>query len=519
MRQPLSRINFLIVFSAIVCGAVFIQYAGVFNSDVSWLMQCTQQWLHGGKYYTDFFETNPPMILYLYIPPVVISHFFHASIILTAEAYFFLLAFFSLAICSLIVRKIFTLNSKFNAQIFMLAMTFVFLIFPVDSLGQREHIALMLVMPYLLLSALRLGNAVAGKWIIVTAGIMSGLGFAIKPHFLVPLILVEFYLMIKKRRVFYWMRTESIIILSLLVLYLLSIFMITPEYIYKILPLIWPLYSGSMTSSWPLVLSQSAVMFFLITTGFYFNQKHCLQHKSLANVLMVSTAGFFIVYLLQKTPWFYHTIPFVGLAIILAALIFADLLTKDVSKSRHQVLSNKVQAGILFLFVFIFVTTVAANLILTENDYKTNKMRPFQEMIKMYGGERGSVYFLTVAAPAAYPLVTYAKVESVSRLPFFCILPELVRRLSIKPPGIEKRDTLKQKKEFINIITEDLAKKPALLFVEQVPGSQKHSRQAFNYISFFSENSEFKRLFQQYHYVGHISVYDVYQSNSVKAAK
>ena len=42
----------------------------VFNHDIAWLLHCSGQLLDGGRAYVDFVETNPPLIVWLGIPPV-----------------------------------------------------------------------------------------------------------------------------------------------------------------------------------------------------------------------------------------------------------------------------------------------------------------------------------------------------------------------------------------------------------------------------------------------------------------
>lgn len=507
MKRKLPRPVFYFIFILIFGFAIWVQYAGLFNSDVLWLAGCAQKLWHGGKYYTDFFETNPPMILYLYIPPLIVIHFFHLNIAFTYTAYIFLLAILSLIICERFLRSIFCHQDSFFYQILLLALAFVYLLIPSVSWGQREHITLMLVMPYLLLVGARLEQVEIKKGLVIVAGIMAGIGFAIKPYFLIPLVFVEMYLMLKKKSFFYWMRTEALIILMVLVFYLISIFVITPEYIYKIVPLVLPLYPGSVAYPWKFVFYQVSLLFSLIIIGFYFLRKNTLRYSGVAEILLVSFGGFYVAYLLQKVPWYYHEIPFLGIMIVLAFFIFSDLLTNLFHKGKN--LSNKIQAGLIFMMIIIFAPVSAINNFLIIKDYKQNQQPLFLDVIKTYGG--GSVYFFTVTTPGAYPLIYYAHVQSVSRFPFFMILPQLVKNLKFNQTGELRKKTLEQKKELIQMGAEDLVKKPSLIFIGQNVEQDHFLPHGFDYIQFFSEDPLFKQLFRNYKLVTQAGFYKVYQ--------
>src|SRR3990167_3346116 len=97
---------FWLGFISIYLLAFLLQTQLLLNWDVSWLMLTTKKLLSGGHYGKDFFEINPPMILYLYIPPVLISKFFLISRIFALRIYIFLLTSISLLLCYPLLKKI-----------------------------------------------------------------------------------------------------------------------------------------------------------------------------------------------------------------------------------------------------------------------------------------------------------------------------------------------------------------------------------------------------------------------------
>lgn len=72
--QSKLLIVLLLIFS------VLIQSHIILNEDVLWLVTATQRLLAGGSYVNNFFETNPPLILYLYTPAVLLVKYIHVTI-------------------------------------------------------------------------------------------------------------------------------------------------------------------------------------------------------------------------------------------------------------------------------------------------------------------------------------------------------------------------------------------------------------------------------------------------------
>ena len=62
-----------LAFSVLVLLAICIQLTIFLNFDVTYLTHAAKLLLEGGTYTHGFFETNPPLILFLYMPPLFLS--------------------------------------------------------------------------------------------------------------------------------------------------------------------------------------------------------------------------------------------------------------------------------------------------------------------------------------------------------------------------------------------------------------------------------------------------------------
>src|SRR5687768_3213581 len=102
-KEILQTIIFMLFTIALF---VFLHHQVLFSPDVSYLLHATQQILQGGHYATDIFETNPPMILYLYSPVIGLAKLFGMHIHVATQIYINGLAIFSTILCYTCLKKV-----------------------------------------------------------------------------------------------------------------------------------------------------------------------------------------------------------------------------------------------------------------------------------------------------------------------------------------------------------------------------------------------------------------------------
>src|ERR1700678_2432741 len=95
----------LMVLALIAITAWVIQVKLFLNWDVGHLLHATELLLAGGSYRHDFFIPNPPLILYLYAPPVLAHHIFGLNLILGFRCYIFLLIALSLMLSYPLIQR------------------------------------------------------------------------------------------------------------------------------------------------------------------------------------------------------------------------------------------------------------------------------------------------------------------------------------------------------------------------------------------------------------------------------
>lgn len=123
------------------------------SPDIAWLTIAAERMLHGGNYVQHFFESNPPFILYLLAPIVFLKNVFFFSYVNAIYAYLYALNIVALVLSAVFLKR---QHISFHLNVYILGiLAFLFFIFPVEQIGQREPIMLALIFPYLILCAQR----------------------------------------------------------------------------------------------------------------------------------------------------------------------------------------------------------------------------------------------------------------------------------------------------------------------------------------------------------------------------
>lgn len=166
MRQTVLFTTFLLT----IAMGLGIQSQLLLSGDVSYLMQAAEQLSSKERYATHIFETNPPLILYLYMPAVWLIKHFSWTPAFGLRSYVMILSFLSLALSFSFLKKLINPGDKQVLYAVFITLLFAFFILPLDSFGQREHLLIILIMPYLLLQALNLENKCVPKSVRALVG-------------------------------------------------------------------------------------------------------------------------------------------------------------------------------------------------------------------------------------------------------------------------------------------------------------------------------------------------------------
>jgi hypothetical protein len=183
-----------------------------------------------------------------------------------------------------------TAGKALRLPVAAMLLLFVTLAFP-NHFAQREQIVLLLCAPYVA------GVAPDRRWGILS-GIMAGVGFMMKPHFLIPLALV-----FALRRKF---GTEERAILAVGAAYAVTLLTLFQPYLLEMVPAAAATY-WAISYPWDAMVVQSA--FILLAT---LPMAFAGAPQPAARSYLAATLGFTAAAVLQQKGFVYHFIPAFG---------------------------------------------------------------------------------------------------------------------------------------------------------------------------------------------------------------
>jgi hypothetical protein len=298
---------------ALFIAAVAMRHVVAANTDVSWLLIAGERWLDGQRLYSDILETNPPMAVLVYIPGILIARALEVSAEIVVDGLLFAAIALSLAITGRILRNSSALAANQRWPFALLAVA-VLAILPVQAFGQREHIAVIELLPALAVLALRMKRETPPAWAIATAGLGLGLALSFKPHFAIAVLccfgVAAWHL--KSWRTFFVQ--ENFIAAAIIGCYGACIVLFFPEYFTVMAPLGRDVYTIGLPLARMLEKPVVPLWNIALIGAVLQNRGKVLDSTYL--LLIAASIGFGLVYFLQRKGWPYHSYPMMVFALL-----------------------------------------------------------------------------------------------------------------------------------------------------------------------------------------------------------
>lgn len=270
----------------------------------------------------DYWDTNPPLFAYLNVPAIWIGRAFHLPYPYAVYLLMALTIGASLWIAERQLRRM--PIGQTSLRRWRLLLWFLLIQFPIYHFAQREHLTVALIVPYLLVLLERLkggDQAVASRRELIVVGLMAGLGFAIKPYFVLAWVAGEAYLAVSRRSAWPFLRPEAICVGGVLALYLL--WLVIDGNFLGAIPRIYHLYASyrmprlalltvGFADGGPLALNPYRVLLVATLLVIYVRIKGKESQLTFcANEAFLAVAyGFFAINLIQSKNFDYHFFPF-----------------------------------------------------------------------------------------------------------------------------------------------------------------------------------------------------------------
>lgn len=318
-KPDLVNLGSLAVLGTVMAFVLVTATLSPLKDDVAWLLYVARKWLGGQRLYEDLVEVNPPLIVWIYAIPAWLATNLGAPPKLVANLLFaaFLLAS-SWWTASLLHGRA-PLFAR-RVPVFSVVAT-VLLLLPAIEFGQREHLLAAAVLPYLALFARSLEAEAEPFLAACGAGVLAGLGCALKPSYGLALLLMELVAVWRGRRL---LRVAPVSAVVAMGVYGISVLVLCPAFLDKAVPLALALYGATDTpylqilaDSHRLLLAQAVTV--LLCCTWRGERSSFLRHLMLA--LTVFAVGASIMFVLQGKIWFYHRLPATA-ATVLALLVW-----------------------------------------------------------------------------------------------------------------------------------------------------------------------------------------------------
>jgi hypothetical protein len=361
------------------------------NHDAAWLLHVSREVLSGARLYSDIIEINPPLIVWVGIPVILLERATGLSHTVLFPALIASGAVLSLAAANRLARPIL---GEQTSRSFLLGSALGLFVVPSFYWGQREHIMLLLTLPYIVAAATRAqGVPPPNTWLI---GLVGGLGFVLKPHFAVAYVALEAWVYIRQRQI--W--SGSVVAATMMVTYGLVVALCT-DYVSFVLFLgdEYRLFAAKPTT---LIVKDARFLYSAaaLSVGVVAARR---EHLSIA--LGIATGAWLFAVLSQGKGFDYHFLPALSGGILLLSL------------AAHRTPCHPFRL-VITATVTLMIGSFPVMFSSPANDERWREIKEVQSMVS-----GGSAIVLTPAFEAAWPHFGYTGARWPAPIP--CVWPIL----------------------------------------------------------------------------------------------
>jgi len=301
----------------IALAAVWRQATTFLDCDVSWLLTVSEHLLNGQRLYVDIIETNPPASVWLYLPGTAIARVIGATPELVTATWVF-------ALGTGAVLGSLRLAARTGQPMLAALAAFCVLLLPGYCFAQREHVALLLLLPWLAVSAARIEGRHPGRLAPILAGLAAGVTMAIKPHFVLAVAPPLLFVAWRRRSIRALFGIEAWIAAAVAIAYGIAVVSIYPRFLSDMMPVLRVAYLPSRAGLGTLLLHPC----FLLTAACWAMTLAIAPRRATTTPLalpLLASAGFTVAALVQAKGYVNHFYPGLALALFGLGVVLAGM--------------------------------------------------------------------------------------------------------------------------------------------------------------------------------------------------
>lgn len=475
------------------------------NHDASTYVLEAARLLGGAQFHQDIAETNPPLIVFLTLPGVLLAGWIGVSawagFVIWAGALVWLAACLAEAHLARLLPDV-----PMGWRVAALVWALVF--FPGAEFGQREHLSVCLFVPALcVLSATPSGTRspkVNGHGLVVWT--LAAIGLLLKPFFLGVLGALLCLACFRQKSWRPLLGLPTAVTACVGAVYVLAIAVFCPGW-FDTLPLTMQVYFG-LNGSLSGVLVQFLRQMVALAIGIplLLTLPVLRPHRRLFLNVSLAAAVWFLLAVLQRKGWAYHAQP--AMCLLLLGLGLAVGIAMAADRSRMgQAWRSKVAAVALPALTMLFMAVLCARFYLTPQYTRARQLAdPFTVTLVELAQGRPWVVWSTEVTPA-FPLVLMLDGDWASRSMHQWMIPGTLKLAQKADANTKEVAALRA--TAARFATEDLARyRPAVVVVR----SQNHHfiQGPFSFLDFFSVDPSFATQWAHYRRVKSLPEWDFY---------
>jgi hypothetical protein len=509
------------VASLVVILTLLAQSARLAEPDIAYFVYSAGRLLDGAKLYRDVVDMNPPAILALNVPIVWLSRLTRLPDLLVYRLVAFALVGGALLFVRRVLGRYVLVDRPAERRYVLLWLCLILFPLARDDFGQREHLVLALLLPYVAVALARLGGKRVALSDALAAGLLAGIALALKPPFVLAWLAVEVWYRWRGYAERWRLTPEVAGTVGVSVAYFAAVLTFTPEY-----PRLVGLLGGAFMTylrSTPLTMLTTpgalligfALLAALATRG-------SGRDANAQAIIVAAMLGSFLAGVAQQKDLRYHFYPAFGLA----TLALAILAARSVPEARRSARAYRLVATWLVAAIALVVLGGAAVGALGGNGDERRRRAEFREFVETVKARAGAepVGMLSYQMGSAFPLVNYAGLGLASRFACLWILPASYwdALTGERPIRYHLPAEMRPPERMLNqAVREDLlaARPRVLLVLRPFPDEPPYGFRRLNYIAYFGRDPPLAEFFAGYQWVSTEGAYDLYERVEPGAAR
>ena len=481
-------------------------------SDTGFLLDEAARVLSGERLYAHLVDMNPPLTVGINMAAVLGARVLGISEILAYRLGCIAAMLAGLALVVWLLRRLLPDDIVLRRGTILL-LVFVLFNLTGQDFGEREHLLLLLTLPYLLLTAARATGLQIPTPLALVIGLLAAAGMSIKPHFVVLWPAIEAYLRLTRKVSRRAIPPETAAIAIFLGLYGIVMLVWAPAYLELARRLAGVYTRFLYIPFWQMVVVGRGALLTLLAALTYAALRRDARHRALLDVFALGALVSLLAAAGQQKEFRYHFYPSFALAIVLLGMIALD--TRAVARDWVRRVYRVVTVSVLVTAVVaVSAQNLASAMGLIRGVEQVQLERLLPVVRPLAAGHK--VYVLSYHISSAYPLINYSGARSASRFPQLWMLPaEYMDQLTADGPlRYRSPSEMSPSERFLNqAVFEDLRdQRPKVLIILQSARDVPiNGFRRLDYVAYFRRDPRIAAQLDRYQLAADLGDYLVYE--------